>query len=336
MRVNKISIIIPVYNTAQYLMGCLDSIIAAIKRIPDNIQVEIICINDGSTDNSLAILQKYAAENDFFSIINQKNTGASAARNTGLEKASGDVIAFIDADDRIHPRYFEIMLRIMNKTNADAVACDNIRIPAEDFVEGWKPAEISETRIVSKMSHRGVLDTDHLNRYIWGRLYKRELIGENRFDTTLSLGEDTAFTLQIICKKEDLDFRYVKEVLYFYCQRDDSTVKNLDHSLVADCTRNVYLPHYEEFGKCKSIILEQAIRSLLLERYTDFIISKTDMLTEYQALLKACMIHLTDLSVGKRIIYRAFITFPATYRVFRILNDPSMLKMEKKLKALAK
>ena len=101
MEEKKISVIIPVYNTEQYLKRCLDSIKENTYQY-----LEIICINDGSTDNSLEILEQYQKDDSRFIIIDQKNSGVSKARNNGLEKATGDYIAFIDSDDWINPKYF--------------------------------------------------------------------------------------------------------------------------------------------------------------------------------------------------------------------------------------
>jgi len=100
----KISIIIPVYNSEKFLNRCLDSIVN--QTIKD---IEIICINDGSTDNSLSILNDYAKNDKRISIINISNHGAGYARNKGLEKAKGDYIGFCDSDDYVDLNYYETL-----------------------------------------------------------------------------------------------------------------------------------------------------------------------------------------------------------------------------------
>lgn len=90
----KISVIIPVYNVEKYLSACLDSIIS--QEFQD---IEIICINDGSTDGSPAILEQYVLKDERITVYTQKNAGLSAARNAGLEKAAGEYIYFFDSDD---------------------------------------------------------------------------------------------------------------------------------------------------------------------------------------------------------------------------------------------
>ena len=91
---SKISVIIPVYNTERYLPRCLDSVLS---NTYDNL--EVICINDGSTDNSINILDNYKVSDERVVVINQKNSGVSAARNAGINVATGEYIAFIDSDD---------------------------------------------------------------------------------------------------------------------------------------------------------------------------------------------------------------------------------------------
>ena len=90
----KISVIVPVYNVEPYLERCLDSIIQNTYR-----NLEIICVNDGSTDNCGAILDRYAEQDDRFVVIHKENGGLSSARNSGMDVATGEFIAFIDSDD---------------------------------------------------------------------------------------------------------------------------------------------------------------------------------------------------------------------------------------------
>ena len=102
----KISVIVPVYNTQPFLERCLQSIINNTYK-----NIEIICINDGSTDRSLNILNVYAAQDNRIILVNQHNRGISAARNAGLNIATGEYISFIDSDDWIHPDYFKLLMQ---------------------------------------------------------------------------------------------------------------------------------------------------------------------------------------------------------------------------------
>ena len=100
----KVSIIVPVYNVEKYLRKCLDSLVNQTLK-----DIEIICINDGSTDDSLNILQEYAREHHNVVVIDQENQGVSIARNNGINKAQGDYIGFVDPDDWVEPDMFKIL-----------------------------------------------------------------------------------------------------------------------------------------------------------------------------------------------------------------------------------
>ena len=116
----KISVIVPVYNVEKFLPECLDSLRAQTLK-----ELEFICVNDGSPDNSLEILNRYAAEDERFFVVSQENGGLSAARNTGLKYAKGDYIYFIDSDDLIAPEHLENMYKAAKKEDAIIVVNEN-------------------------------------------------------------------------------------------------------------------------------------------------------------------------------------------------------------------
>ena len=114
----KISVIIPVYNVEKYLSQCLDSILNQTFK-----DFECICVNDGSTDKSLAILQEYVNKDDRIKIINQENKGLSGARNSALKIVNGKYITFIDSDDFVTIDYLEKLINIAEKEDSDIVYC---------------------------------------------------------------------------------------------------------------------------------------------------------------------------------------------------------------------
>ena len=113
----KVSVIVPVYNVAEYVEGCLNSLMAQTEK-----EIEIICVDDGSTDSSGQIVDETARKDKRIKVIHQKNGGLSAARNTGLDKATGEYVSFCDSDDYLHPEFFEKFIEIMNQTKADVVS----------------------------------------------------------------------------------------------------------------------------------------------------------------------------------------------------------------------
>ena len=113
----KVSVIIPVYNVEPYLKQCMDSVVGQTLK-----EIEIICVDDGSTDGSLDILREYAAEDNRIQIIEQKNAGAGAARNNGMRHATGKYLSFLDSDDFFEPRMLEKAYDLAEKDQADFVA----------------------------------------------------------------------------------------------------------------------------------------------------------------------------------------------------------------------
>ena len=116
----KVSVIISVYNVEKYLARCLDSVINQTLK-----DIEIICVNDGSTDNSAQILEEYAQKDERIKVITQVNSGLSEARNTGMSASTGEFIAFLDSDDFVDLDFYEALYNSAVKNNCE-IACGNI------------------------------------------------------------------------------------------------------------------------------------------------------------------------------------------------------------------
>ncbi len=123
-----LSIIVPVYNSEKYLSTCLDSIVNQKTKF----NYEVVCINDGSKDNSINILEDYQKKYNFIKIISQENGGISSARNTGINNASGKYFGFIDNDDKISENYVESLMNRAYEKNADIVKCNFINFDGEN------------------------------------------------------------------------------------------------------------------------------------------------------------------------------------------------------------
>lgn len=163
MNERKISVIIPIYNTAPYLRRCIESIIKSEYR-----NIEVICINDGSTDDSRSILADLESIDSRIKVFDQINSGVSAARNRGLEQCTGDLIAFVDSDDMVHPKYFNILYNLMIQTDADITACDYIKFENEKDLTS--AAEKKDSGKIRKLSPLEVINIDHMNLYSLSRL----------------------------------------------------------------------------------------------------------------------------------------------------------------------
>ena len=209
----KISVIVPVYKVEQYLPRCLDSILAQTYE-----QLEIICVNDGSPDDSLAILERYAARDARIKVISRENGGLSAARNTGLDAATGELIAFVDSDDFLLPTMVETLLRALEAHCADIVNCQfNHYRSAEDIApRGYDHAPlVCETMQALRL----LLADKQVTNHVWRNLYKAKLFGDIRFPVG-KFFEDIVVTPQIFAKAGKVVF--LSDALYQYRENRNS------------------------------------------------------------------------------------------------------------------
>lgn len=182
-----ISVIIPVYNADAYLRRCIDSILCQTFK-----DFELIIVNDGSTDRSAQIIREYATNDDRIELIEKANSGASSARNVGIDNAKGRFICFVDADDYINEEY----LAKLYQPDYDMVICGYKR-NNEDFSFNNDCCFHDSGDFVFRY-HR--LD---LGRTLWCKLMRRDRIGNIRFDERLRYGEDFLFLLTVLgrCSK---------------------------------------------------------------------------------------------------------------------------------------
>lgn len=189
-----ISIIIPVYNTASYLRQCLDSVL--IDNALDMMQV--ICVNDGSTDNSLEILNNYTTSYPNICVLNQSNAGLSAARNKGLRNAVGKYVYFLDSDDYLFPNVLQSMLSFMER-NALQIGCFNV---LKDGNELYYPQTTNiSIPVTGEMFAASFRKQNHFSYVapLWMYLYEREFLLTNRMlNKEGILHEDEDFTPRVL------------------------------------------------------------------------------------------------------------------------------------------
>ena len=326
----KISVIIPIYNTAEYLPRCLDSILNSTYQ-----NLEVLCINDGSTDESEVILKRYAAEDSRVITINKANAGVSVARNTGLERATGDFIAFVDSDDWVHPQYFEILVWGQEQTKADITIC-KYSTTAENTLK-FEQIDL-KTVEVTFVPNADAMKIGQLKRLVWGRLYRRSLISGLRFESGLKWGEDTLFSICTLSNNPNIAL--VGSELYYYFQRETSASQTLSLRSKLDLIR-CYLTYYEKAGgdAQRFLYLNEGIKQALSCRYSGMFEATDEEQRECSVLLEQCKEKLRESNiVGKKetLMYNAFILVPALYRLFRIVDDPTLLQWEKNMKLKGK
>lgn len=184
----KISILIPVYNTGKFLEKCLESVVNQNLK-----EIEIICVNDGSIDNSLEILQNFAQKDKRIIIIDKENGGLTTARNAALKIAKGKYCLNIDSDDWIEQGYFEAMYERAEKDNLDIVISDIKKWDEKkDEIEEIKDLDIGNNDIIDNYTYLKELYTTNFLNYTWNKLIKRELYIKNQifYDENIFLLED--------------------------------------------------------------------------------------------------------------------------------------------------
>lgn len=163
-----ISVIVPVYNVENYIRKCLESIIHQTYS-----KLEIIIVDDGSTDKSGIICDEYAKKDDRIKVIHKKNGGLSDARNVGLKSACGNIVGFVDSDDTIDSRMYEILYKNMQDTGADISICDYQRVEDNHTVN--QISFQNNIIICDKMEAFKKLLGDEIQSYTWNKLYKKDL-----------------------------------------------------------------------------------------------------------------------------------------------------------------
>ena len=225
---NYLSVIVPVYNVEDHLVKCLDSIINQTFK-----DLEIILVNDGSTDNSAKICDDYAEKDARIKVIHQQNSGVSTARNRGIDLAAGDYITFVDSDDWLELQMYEKMLEIaQQETIVDVIMCDFKNIKKNSEVE--ITAEIrkglySKEEIILEL-YPTLIVTENFGRIpivsVWSCLFKNSFLKDNNieFDGKLFYSEDYLFMAEVMVKAKSF-YYYKGNYFYNYLQYEESRSK---------------------------------------------------------------------------------------------------------------
>lgn len=195
-----VSIIVPVYNSEKYLYRCVFSLLNQTYK-----NIEIILINDGSTDNSGKICENFAKNDKRVHVINSINEGVSSARNRGLKSAKGDFISFVDSDDYVESNYIKEMIETIKRTKVDIVYCSAI---VEDDKGNFLQNEYSTNKLIEVKRYDWNSKESHC--VVRGALFPKEIISNLKFDKKLYVGEDTYFFAQCLIKAK-----------YVYCMKDN-------------------------------------------------------------------------------------------------------------------
>lgn len=230
----KISVIIPVYNAGRYLDKCLDSVENQTLK-----EIEIICVNDGSKDNSIDILKKHAANDNRIRIIDQENAGVSAARNNGIRSAKGEYITFVDADDYIETCTYKSCMDVILKENPDVFV---YKYRSNEDEEVPQNIEVSKCNSYNHSNFISAYKNSH--PAVWDKIFKRELLFDNEifFKEDVVFAEDHVFTLMAFVRANKIVDCPNK--FYYYRTENQNSIVNstkLQKKMESTIKANKYL-----------------------------------------------------------------------------------------------
>lgn len=272
MQVESISVIVPIYNMEKYLGRCIESILSQTYQA-----IELILIDDGSTDGSLACCRAYAEADSRIKVIHQKNSGVSAARNKGIQNASGAYIAFVDPDDWIEKDMYELLYKQLKVYHTDVCLCDFYRDTKNRSVPKsfeFEEELLNKEKIIDELINNmiGIEDISFKSTYVmgcaWRGLYSKDFIKEHQlsFVEGLSIMEDLVFMVQMLLKCEYAAILH--KPLYHYIQNPKSTLHTYNKRMWEDqmIVFNYLEKSVQEAG------LENLMRNRLDLRYISMIL----------------------------------------------------------------
>ncbi|MEI4828900.1 glycosyltransferase family 2 protein [Bacillus sp. FJAT-53711] len=215
--VPKVSVIIPVYNCEKYISECLESVLNQTYT-----NIDIIIVNDGSTDRSEEIVNEYKEKDNRIVYYSQENSGPSEARNKGILNSTGEYLVFVDSDDTINKYYIELLIKQMISTGSDLVCCGY-----KDISE-YGVLNYTDFNFDNNVSVHAFMDMvcSGTGGVLWSKLYKKEIIINNglRMDKNIFMCEDLIFILQYV--SHCTSFSAIKEYLYNYNRLNQSSISS--------------------------------------------------------------------------------------------------------------
>lgn len=277
-----ISIIIPVYNVEKHLRRCVDSVLKQ-----KNISMEIILVDDGSTDSSGNICEEYSTKHSNVRCIHIDNSGPSTAKNIGYDVATGNYVAFIDSDDEIMPDMFSTMLQSGNHHNADIVCCNYIQVDEEGNISHTEHTD-KEYVLNQDEALKAILIKDKIYSQCWTKIYKRTTMLENDVRNTEGLKTEEDFIYNIRAFACSKTICIVDKPLYIYTHRSKSLSKDY------------YKEHISQYIDNRILRLE-LVDSIIHEKFSHLEIYSTYHCIFYYNELLGRVCHFPNLYHDKRI-----------------------------------
>ena len=262
-----ISVIVPVYNVEKYLEKCVSSIINQTYK-----NLEIMLVDDGSTDSSGKMCDEFAKKDDRIKVIHKPNGGLSDARNSALKIAKGDYIGFVDSDDYIADDMFETLCDLMEDNNSDISIVSFYEIYNNKLIGVRDSKELENMTKLEAMEE--LLIDSKIQSYAWNKLFKRELFDGLEFPTGKNF-EDIATTLLLFERANKVTL--LEEPKYYYLRRDDSIVGVRNYKTYTDYLEVIYDKYLYLKGKYPEIEEYNAYNYLINMIWVYSIISAFDL-----------------------------------------------------------
>lgn len=256
MEKNKISIIVPIYNVSEYVDKCLKSIIQQTYK-----NIEIILVDDGSTDDSGEKCDIYAKQDNRITVIHKENGGLSSARNAGLDICTGKYILFVDSDDWISKFMVEKLVNKIIEHKADIVCCEFFEVNEKSILCSKIDAE--EEIMESNEALKKLLNSE-IKDYAWNKIYKREIFSKLRYPEGRNY-EDMATTYKafMVAKK----ICTISDLLYYYITRNDSIVNDLNKERLLKNKYDAMIAYYERIDNISKRYPQ--LRELVIYKFFD-------------------------------------------------------------------
>lgn len=260
-----LSVIIPAYNMQNYIATCLRSVTRCPK---DTIDMECLVINDGSTDDTAVIVERYVQRDRRIRLINKENGGVSDTRNKGIEAADGRYLMFLDADDALWEDAWDYICAAVEEEYADFTAFSYITL-YENGKTKMQMLPISDAISTDEQEARRLMYADSEFNTCWGKLFRKEIISENEitFRTDLPVGEDFLFVAEYFghCKS----FFMTKAAILYYLQRSGSAMRSYSMDERLGFTKILYDFNVDAVAHCNDDILKKRMQVYYLKVLTN-------------------------------------------------------------------
>lgn len=256
----KLSIIVPVYNVEKYLPKCLESLIKQTLK-----DIEIICVNDGSMDNSLAILKEFASRDSRIRIIDNQHQGVAKTRNTGIEQSTGEYIGFVDSDDYIDIDFFEKLYNSATKSNSDIAIASILKHKNFFNIYNAKYTK-EETAITIQDKIKLCEDKKHFFFYAWNKIYHSGFIKENNIKFSEGqIYEDVMFAIKALYYSNKIISVYGTK--YHYIEHENSLTKYKDKTGEKEQDLIKAYSELQEFCNSKNIEIPERLNYYTKENF---------------------------------------------------------------------